>query len=237
MKPFSDKKIVDSWRKNASPWIQAIQQSEIESRTLVTNSAIIDAVLSCSPKTVLDIGCGEGWLVRALSDYGVSGSGIDVVPELIIEAQKQSTHNYSVLAYEEINLQTVPDKYDLVVCNFSLLGKESVEHIVNTVPGLLNAGGSFIVQTVDPEQHGENKSEPFEYRDGWREGSWKGFNNQFSDPAPWYFRTTESWLNLFKKYDYELDPLEAQIKPLNPNTGKPASLILIAKTNFKNYKT
>ncbi len=222
MNKFSDKKIVDSWKKNSAPWIHAIQQSEVESRTLVTNQAIIDVILSYAPKTVLDIGCGEGWLVRALSDYGIVCSGIDVVAELIAEAKKQSNHLFSVVAYEEISAKPVSTKYDLVVCNFSLLGKESVETVFCAVRSLLNAGGMLIVQTIDPEQ----ASDSFEYRDGWREGSWLGFSDQFCDPAPWYFRTTDSWINLFEKYGYELDPLE---KPINPRTGKPASLILKGK--------
>ena len=70
---LSDASIVDSWHKNASPWTDAVRGNQIESRALITNRAIIEAVLSRSPRTVLDIGCGEGWLVRALGEHGVRG--------------------------------------------------------------------------------------------------------------------------------------------------------------------
>ncbi|MBW4488559.1 MAG: hypothetical protein KME12_12290 [Trichocoleus desertorum ATA4-8-CV12] len=36
-----------------------------------------------------------------------------------------------------------------------------------------------------------------QYQDGWRSGSWDGFSPDFVDPAPWYFRTLESWTRLF----------------------------------------
>jgi hypothetical protein len=62
MQDFSEAKILDSWRKNAALWTRAIEAQEIESRRLVTNQAIIDAVTSNEPGSVLDIGCGEGWL-------------------------------------------------------------------------------------------------------------------------------------------------------------------------------
>ena len=71
MNIFSDQKIIDSWKSNALPWVIAVRTNEIESRLLVTNKAIIDAVLAQAPKTVLDVGCGEGWLIRELKKAGI----------------------------------------------------------------------------------------------------------------------------------------------------------------------
>jgi hypothetical protein len=62
------------------------------------------------------------------------------------------------------------------------------------------------------------------YLDGWREGSWAGFNAGFTDPPPWYFRTLASWVRLFNDNGLQLRELR---EPLHPNTGKPASLILM----------
>ena len=81
--PFSDAKIVESWRTNAPAWTVAVREEQIESRRLVTDQAIIDAVLSRSPHSVLDIGCGEGWLAREFASRNIDVVGIDVVPELI----------------------------------------------------------------------------------------------------------------------------------------------------------
>ena len=222
LKTFNDKAIVDSWNKNARPWITAIQEKQIASRQLVTNQAIIDAIVSVLPQTVLDIGCGEGWLVRALSDLGISCSGLDIIPELIEDANKYATGDFLVLAYEKISFETIAKKFDIAVCNFSLLGKESVEYVFKSVPSVLNPGGYFIVQTLNPRECSNQK----EYEDGWREGSWAGFSDDFYDPAPWYFRTTESWIDLFHLHGYEL---VHQKEPINPITGKPVSLILIGR--------
>ncbi|MDH5778145.1 MAG: class I SAM-dependent methyltransferase [Gammaproteobacteria bacterium] len=193
MKSLSDKKIIESWHKNAHAWINAIRNNEIQSRVEITNQAIIDTILDLKPKSVLDIGCGEGWLVRELCQKGIDTLGIDVVAELIDYAQQTGKGRFDLISYEQLATNTLNEKFDLVVCNFSLLGKESVEDIFNIIPTLLNPGGHFVIQTLHPK----TACGHLEYKDGWRDGSWDGFNKQFSDPAPWYFRTLASWERLY----------------------------------------
>lgn len=150
MEIFSDKMIVDAWKKNVSPWVKAIQDKEIESRRLVTDQAIVETILSVPARKVLDIGCGEGWLVRELSALGVSTTGIDAIEELISRAQALGEGSFKVMEYEKMSAGTIDETYDIAVCNFSLLGKESVEHIFNITPSLLNDGGCLIIQTLHP---------------------------------------------------------------------------------------
>src|ERR1700733_4654594 len=81
-----EQEIIESWYSNAAPWTRAIRAASIASRKLITDQAIIAAVSSVACRRILDIGCGEGWLARALSDLGMSVTGVDVVPELIAQA-------------------------------------------------------------------------------------------------------------------------------------------------------
>jgi 2-polyprenyl-3-methyl-5-hydroxy-6-metoxy-1,4-benzoquinol methylase len=221
--PLSDARIVDSWRKNASPWTTAVRENQIASRALVTNKAIVDAVLSRSPRTVLDIGCGEGWLARALAEHGVSAVGVDVVPALIEQARKAGGGEFRISSYEDIAAGRLDVSVDLVVANFSLIGKESVEGVIRRAPSLLNSGGSLVIQTLHPVASCGDES----YADGWRTGSWAGFSEEFSDPAPWYFRTMESWETLLADSGFRI--LETR-EPVHPETGKPASVIFIAES-------
>ena len=217
---LSDKKIVDSWKKNVSPWVKAIQYKEIESRRLVTDQIIVDTISSISANKVLDIGCGEGWLVRELSALGMCVTGVDAIEELVDKARELGDGSFEVLEYEKLSASTINEKYDVAVCNFSLLGNESVEHIFSTTPSILNDGGFFIVQTLHPSiSCGDNP-----YIDGWREGSWAGFSKEFCDPAPWYFRTIESWCRLFRTNGFILDQVK---EPINPKTGQATSLVMV----------
>jgi 2-polyprenyl-3-methyl-5-hydroxy-6-metoxy-1,4-benzoquinol methylase len=220
-KPLSDARILESWHRNASPWTTAVRENQIESRRLVTNAAIVDAVVSRSPRSVLDLGCGEGWLVRTIAERGIKAIGIDAIPALISQAARSGGGEFRVASYEEIAAGKLDLTVDVVVANFSLIGKESVEGVLKSVPALLKEGGTLIIQTLHPLiAVGE-----LPYADGWREGSWAGFSSEFSDPAPWYFRTVDSWKALIESSGLRL--IETR-EPQHPATGKPASIIFIA---------
>ena len=223
MSDLSDSKIIDSWQKNALAWTNAVRNDEIESRRVVTNAAIVHAVTDRRPKSVLDIGCGEGWLARVLSAEGIDVTGVDVVPELIEKAAAAGGARYRVASYEDVSAGVLAERFDVAVANFSLIGKESVDRLIAAVPSLLTPRGALIIQTLHPlVATGEHP-----YIDGWRPGSWAGFRTSFTDPAPWYFRATQTWVRLIVSNGMRLVELR---EPLHPNTGRPASLILVAES-------
>ena len=218
----NERKIIDSWHKNAAPWIVAIEEQQIESRRLVTDRSIVDAVISRNGKTVLDLGCGEGWLTRALVAQGMTVLGTDTVSALIQQARTMGVGRFALADYEEIAAGKLSEKFDVVVANFSLLGDESVRGLFRSMSTLLNPDGTFLVQTLHPIL----ACGDLPYIDGWRCSSWCGFSPEFTDPPPWYFRTLATWVNLFVAN--ELSVVEIR-EPKNPQTGEPAAAIFIGR--------
>ncbi|MDD2760214.1 MAG: class I SAM-dependent methyltransferase [Methylomonas sp.] len=219
---FTEAKIIESWRKNTLPWTVAVRKNRIESRKLITNQAIVDTILDRSPRSVIDIGCGEGWLVHELAVNGIDVIGLDGAAAFIEAAQHAGVGDFRVMSYEDIAYQKLGATVDIAVCNFSLFGKDSVEGIFKKAPSLLNSRGSLIVQTLHPII----SCGDLPYRDGWREGSWAGFSCDFSDPAPWYFRTIESWISLFVANGFRLSAVR---EPIHPTNQRPASIIFVGE--------
>jgi 2-polyprenyl-3-methyl-5-hydroxy-6-metoxy-1,4-benzoquinol methylase len=213
--------IIRSWHANATQWARAVQSGSIASRKLVTDRAIIDAVSGLRPSRVLDLGCGEGWLARTLGELGIQVTGVDAVPELITEAMRIGGAEFQLQSYADIagrRWRSAP--FDAAVCNFSLLGKESVESLLGTLGAYLEDAGHLIVQTLHPVAAcGSNP-----YRDGWRAGSWQGFGAEFSDPAPWYFRTLESWFSMLQQSGFDVRECR---EPTAAGAIAPASVIFI----------
>lgn len=217
---MDENSIIESWRSNAAPWIQAVREQQIESRRSVTDRAIVDAVLATSPRQVLDIGCGEGWLARTLHKHGVSVTGIDVVPELVQAANKAGGGEFLVMDYEMLGKAAFDHRFDALVCNFSLIGKSAAELVFSAAAGLLEDGGRLLIQTLHPVAAcGEAP-----YQDGWREGSWAGFDPTFRDPPPWYFRTMAGWVDLIHSHGLTLESLK---EPCHSAGSQPASVIFV----------
>jgi SAM-dependent methyltransferase len=220
MSTHTDAAVIDSWSRNGDPWTAAVRGGEIESRVLVTNAAIVDAVRARAPRTGVDLGCGEGWLLRALPE--VEMVGVDAIAGLVEQARAAGGGEFRQLSYEQVAAGQLALAVDVAVCNFSLIGDEAVRGLFRAAPSYLRRGGHLIVQTVHPLTACGDAP----YADGWREGSWAGFSSDFADAPPWYFRTVSSWIGLF--VDHGLQLVEMR-EPVHPRTGKPVSLILVGQ--------
>lgn len=214
--------ILQVWHGNAAPWTKAVRGGAIASRRLATDQAVCEAVRQRHPQSVIDLGCGEGWLVRALAAEGIEVLGIDAVPALIDAARDAGGGRFLALDYAQVAAGALHEAADVVVCNFSLFGAESVDALLRAVPSLLHPGGALILQTLHPFVACGDAP----YVDGWREGSWQGCGDGFGQAAPWYFRTVAGWIEALARAGLTV---VQSTEPVHPASGKPLSLIVTAE--------
>lgn len=215
--------LAESWVANAGAWTDAVREGRIESRRLVTDAGILDALVERRPRRVLDVGCGEGWLARALAGRGVAVVGIDASPALVEAARAAGGGEFHVRAYAELaaDPSLADGPYDAVACNFSLLDEEPAP-LLAALRESLAPGGALVIQTVHPwVVAGEGP-----YADGWRTETFDAFGGAFERPMPWYFRTLASWVALLHGAGLVITALR---EPLHPQTGRPASLLMVAE--------
>ncbi len=210
-----------SWDRNAGAWTEAVRGGGIPSRRAGTDAAIVEAAARVPGRRVLDVGCGEGWLARALAARGREVVGTDGSAGLVERAREAGGGTFRVLGYDEIEADPacLGGPFDAVVCNFALLGDRAAP-LLRALATALAPEGRLLVQTVHPFTACGDAP----YRDGWRTEDFAGFACPFPAAMPWYFRTVGSWLAEARAAGLELAALE---EPLHPETGRPLSLLLV----------
>jgi 2-polyprenyl-3-methyl-5-hydroxy-6-metoxy-1,4-benzoquinol methylase len=215
-----EKEIIDSWKVNAPHWIKLIESNGIESRKLVTNQAILDKIISAKPAAALDLGCGEGWLTAQLFESGIAVTAVDAIPELINKAKEKSAADFYIASYEDVALHKIDFRksFDAIVINFALIGKDSTESLLGSLPAYLAESGKLFIQTLHPAV----RKEINDYVTGWKKGSWDGLGEEFTLPYEWYFRTTEDWTELLQKSGFSRVEIS---ETRHPQSGKLLSIL------------
>lgn len=214
----SEARLARSWHENAGAWTRAVRDGTIESRRLGTDAAIVQAVRALSPRRVLDVGCGEGWLVHALAYEGVDAVGVDASAPLL-RAAREGPGRFVLMRYNEIarEPERLGGPFDAIVCNFSLLGEDLLPLLV-ALRGRLEQGGRLLIQMLHPLNVGADVP----YRDGWHVETFGAFGKAFPEPMPWYFRTVGSWWRLLEAAGYRVVNLE-EAQP--EGASRPLSLL------------
>lgn len=218
-----DEAILESWVANAGAWTDAVREGRIQSRAAGTDSAIVNAVKQHVTGRVLDVGCGEGWLARALAPHGFEVVGIDASVPLVERARELGGGDFRVVSYETLvsHADSVGGPYDTIVLNFALLSDDT-RPVLRALRSQLRDDGRLLIQTVHPWVAAGDGA----YADGWRVERFDAFGGAFPAPMPWYFRTLQTWVAELTDAGLYLARID---EPRHPDSGRPLSLLITCR--------
>ncbi len=112
----------------------------LESKGLHLNYSIISNIID-SGSTVLDLGCGDGTLLKMLKNKGVHARGIDINQDNIVKCLEKGL---SVIQGDiDEGLQEYPDKsYNYVILNQTLQSTEKPDFVIKE---MLRVGEKVVV--------------------------------------------------------------------------------------------
>ena len=162
--------IQQSWQDNAKEWIYLIREEKIASRQ-VTNPAIVQTLLDYQLSSLIDIGCGEGWLTRTMYQNGVAATGVDGTAALIEHARANSSIPFHRLTYEAIcSGAALPIRScEAAVFNFCLYQERETASLLKAVHRQLNGKKLLFIQTIHPKAFMDSG---MPYQSQWMEDSW-----------------------------------------------------------------
>ena len=79
--------MTNGWEDSAAAWIASLGEDGDFGRRYVLDPVMLPRALAARPKTMLDVGCGEGRFCRMLAKHGVAVTGIDPTRALLAEAK------------------------------------------------------------------------------------------------------------------------------------------------------
>ncbi len=187
---------VDQVRKTFDKWAQNGRAELMEAEHGKNVIKFLDTVSFDRPFTFLDVGCGNGWAVRRISQENncKQSIGIDKSKKMIIQAEKKKENNKEKFVHTDIESWKYKGRIDFIFSMESLYYADSIELALDKIFKLLKPGGRFFCGT---DFYTDNKAT----------ARWAGIMKM-----QMHLHSKKEWKEFFKKTGFEVKT--KQIKDL-----------------------
>ncbi|MDH5569150.1 MAG: class I SAM-dependent methyltransferase [Nitrosopumilus sp.] len=136
------RKTFDEWAQNGRAELMELEHGKNVSKFLQTIS--FD-----KPFTLLDVGCGNGWVVKKIATKKncKKAIGIDKSKKMIIQATQKKDSSKEEYIHTDIESMNYKGKFDFVFSMESLYYADSIEVALKKIFKLLKPGGIFFCGT------------------------------------------------------------------------------------------
>lgn len=138
------------WNRVADDWLIQVGDDGDSNRILNSDPVLWKFAGDVSGLTVLDAGCGTGYLSKQLRDHGALVTGIDF-SERMIEIARVRYPDIDFRADSCSELRTIADAcFDMVIANYVLMDTPGLQATMNAFSQILKSGGVAVLVFSHP---------------------------------------------------------------------------------------
>ncbi len=140
---------MDKVRETFDKWAQNGRAELMETEHGINVSKFLKSISFDKPFTFLDIGCGNGWVVRKIAkeEKCKKAMGIDKSKKMIVQAIKKIEDKKEGFVHTDIETMRYKGKFDFIFSMESLYYADSIKVALEKIHGLLKPGGEFFCGT------------------------------------------------------------------------------------------
>ncbi|MFZ0545632.1 MAG: class I SAM-dependent methyltransferase [Candidatus Promineifilaceae bacterium] len=142
--PFSSEEM-------AAYWTAMIRDEINPFRKYVTDPALFDRLDNWpGPISILELGCGEGYIVRRLASQGHDVTGFDLSHPMLKAAEAAELHGSYFVNGDALQLPFGDGAFDAAVSNFLIVELPDPAAAIAEAARVLKPGGRFLFEIVHP---------------------------------------------------------------------------------------
>jgi len=140
---------MDSVRKTFDEWAQNGRAELMEVEHGKNVLKFLKTISFDKPFTFLDVGCGNGWVVRKIAkeEKCKKSTGIDKSKKMIIQCKKKTESKKEEFIHTDIESMNYKGKFNFIFSMESLYYSDSIEIALDKIYKLLRPGGQFFCGT------------------------------------------------------------------------------------------
>ena len=178
---------IDEVKKTFDNWATIGRDELMEREHAKSVQKFLNSISFEKPFSFLDVGCGNGWVVRKIAEKKLckKAIGIDKSKNMIKNAKKRKKHSKENFFQADIQGWNYKGKFDYVFSMEAIYYSESLDLALERIFKLLKKGGQFFCGT---DFYKDNKAT-------------SGWSKQMK--LEMHLRSKKEWRELFKKHGFK----------------------------------
>ena len=174
----NNKSVIDSWSQYSEKESESFGDEGDFSRQFILTDVIFNLLGEIKGKTVLDVGCGTGYLSRKMAKKGVFVTGVEPAEGLFqfcVKKEKKEKLGIKYLQRDLSELSEFENKFGVVVSNMVFMDIPDFKKAIKNCVKALKKNGIFVFSISHPAFPGSDSE--------WRELGYVKISNYFN-PEP-----------------------------------------------------